>query len=183
MKVSPSSFHIEPGRSQIVLLEGSVPSQATPGGKYAVINVKAFPDQTGGSQSAGGVTFGIAINGLIELTVSKDKTIKTGTITGLSVQKPVSGKEQNISIMYNNTGNIHYNIKTTGMIMDGNKRVLANASSLSGIPIMPGAMRLINLSLVPKKELMPGTYDINATVGLEDGTILANKEELIEVKI
>ena len=181
LRISPSSFHIEPGGSQKVLLEGDVPSQAGPGGKYAVLNIRGSPNQTGIPKSTSGVNFVIAINGIVELMISKEKTVKTGTITKLGAQEPVLGTQQNISMMYNNTGNIQYNFKTNGALMDENKRVLANASTASGIPIMPGALRFINFSLMPKKELQPGTYDINATVRLDDGTVLASKETEFKV--
>lgn len=181
LRISPSRFHIEPGGNQKIILEGDIPSQASPGGKYAIVNIRSVPNQIGVSKSASGISFGMAINGIVELMISSDKAAKAGVITNLSVQKPTLAKQQNISITYNNTGNIHYNIKTSAVLTDENKKVLADANTTSSIPIMPGALRIIGLSLIPKKALGPGTYDINATVQLDNGTVLASNQTKLEI--
>jgi hypothetical protein len=124
----------------------------------------------------------MAINGIVELTVSGNKTTKSGEIKELRTQEPASGKQQNISVIFRNTGNIHYKVKILGSLVDQSDKVLANATATSSISIMPGALRMFNFSLIPKKELQPGTYDINATVRLEDGTVMASNETRFEVK-
>ena len=182
LNVSPAFFHIDSGSTQAIQLEGDIPSQASPGGRYALINVKGLIIQPNASKNKSGITFGMAINGIVELTVSGNKTTKSGEIKELRAQEPASGKQQNISVIFRNTGNIHYKVKILGALVDQSDKVLANATATSSIPIMPGALRMFNFSVLPNKELVAGTYDINATVRLEDGTVMASNETRFEVK-
>ncbi len=64
---------------------------------------------------------------------------------------------------------------TTGMVLTP-----VITESWDSVPmtnnIIPGAMRVIDLSLKPNEPLKPGEYSVSAEVRLENGTTLANKE-------
>jgi hypothetical protein len=109
--------------------------------------------------------------------------VKKGEITNLSVEEPVSGEQQSVSLLFRNTGNYHYSGFAKAELMDTNGTLLSNATTPVTISSMfPTFSRLFRLSLVPSSRLKPGTYQINATVNLEDGTILATKKTSFKIK-
>jgi len=59
--------------------------------------------------------------------------------------------------------------------------VLANATIPPFSSVLPGAARLLQLSLVPVQRLLPGTYNVEANVSLENGGMLASRSMQINV--
>ncbi len=171
LKVSPASFHLEPGGSKEVVLEGNIPSGVGEGGRYALVNIRSLP--TGN----GNVGMAVAIDVPVRLTIANTRLIKTGEITNLSIDKPISRKMQNVSLLFNNTGNYHYYAFAEADLMDAKGNILANSSTpLTASSIIPRTARLFKMELIPKQELRPGSYKINSTVRLKDGSMLATKE-------
>jgi hypothetical protein len=178
-KASPTHFHLNPGDNQTVQVDGSIPSNASPGGKYAIISVHSLPqNNTGGASGASIVT---AINTLVRLTITGGTLDKAGEIENLEVESPIAD-QQNLSLSYKNTGNIHYPVKVNAVLMNESEAILATASISSGSNIFPTATRTFELYLKPMKKLSPGKYEINATVTLEDNTTLATKEVQFQLK-
>lgn len=176
LSVSPASFHLEPGGSQRVLLEGEVPADVGAGGRYALVYIHSLP--TGG----GPVGIALAIDVPVLLTISGTQLVKTGEIMSLNVSEPVSGEPLSVSVVFKNTGNYHFKVFSEGVLKDEGGAVLAHASTtLTSSSIIPSCSRLFELSLSPSSELQPGTYYVRSTVSLEDGTILDGKEARFEI--
>lgn len=175
LKATPESFHLEPGESRKVLVEGSIPADARPGGRYAMINVHSLPIGNG--------TVGIivAVEVPVRLTVSGSGLTKTGSIEDLKLEKPLSSKQQNISLLFRNTGNLHFKAKADAVLKDKEGNVIASASTPLSFNIIPDASRLFQISVVPGKALKPGSYVINSTVRLDNGSVLATKEAQFKI--
>ena len=105
------------------------------------------------------------------------------TIVSKNLIRPVSAKQQNVSITFKNTGNFHYKASASAELFDANNSKLgSNSSELSFFSILPTYSKEFKLQLVPSQELKPGSYRINATVSLEDGTSLTSKELKFDIK-
>jgi hypothetical protein len=73
--------------------------------------------------------------------------------------------------------------KTTTASVHDSGSVLVNASVPMGYSnIIPLALRSVELTLTPEKELKPEAYHIEATVVHADGAILASKKKDFAVK-
>lgn len=181
LTVSPTSFLLQPGESQKVLLEGDVPSDIGSGTRYAMLQIKSIP--ISGNESSGGSTAIVGgINLPIIIEISGTDQIKSGEISELELKKPVSPGKQDLSIIFENTGNTHFKAMTKAVLMAENKSVLASASTpLSIASVFPGISRKLSLSITPDDELEPGKYSINATVCLADESVLASKEMEFEI--
>ncbi len=181
LKASPSSFHLEPGESQKVLVEGDIPEDVGPGGRYALISVHSLPTVGEDEGSEGSVGVAVAINALVRLTISGTEISRIGEITDIRAEDP-SEECQNISLIFKNTGNYHYKACAKASLKDKKGNLLTNSSSPVSSNIIPSAARIFSLSLTPEKDILPGTYSISAIVEEEDGTVLATKETEIEIK-
>lgn len=171
LNVSPASFHLEPGDSQEVVLEGDIPLNVGEGGRYALVNIRSLPI------GKGNVGMAVAVDVPVRLTIMNTRLIKTGEIMNLSIDKPISQQAQNVSLLFNNTGNYHYYAFAEAALMDEKGNILANASTpLTVSSIIPMTSRLFKMELVPRQELRRSSYKINVAVRLEDGTKLATKE-------
>jgi len=175
LNVSPTSFHLKPGESQKVLLEGYVPANVGDGGRYAIVYLHSLP------QGEGKIGVILAIDVPVLLTIQESPKIYNGEITNITLEKPVSGKSINVSIIYKNTGNYHYKALAEVLLMDEADNVLSrNATPLTFSSIIPSCSRIFKLSLSPNDTLMPGTYYVNSIVKLDNGTILDSKKEKLQ---
>lgn len=179
LTVSPQSFHLEPNSSQSVAVEANIPADAKAGGRYAIVSIHSAPQKGPGKSM---VSTQVAVNSLVAITVSGPDTKKAGEISNLTVNKPISAKQQNLSLIFNNTGNIHIKVLTEAVLKDIDGKALANASIPVTSNILPGAARLIEFSLKPESGLTEGNYTIDATVSLDDGTLLSTKSAQFEIK-
>jgi hypothetical protein len=176
LKATPASFHLEPGASQKVILEGSIPNDVGSGGRYALVGVHSQ------SMGEGNVGISVGVDVLVILNIAGTDLQKTGEITSLELLKPVTAEHQNVSLIFENTGNYHYKAYAEAVLSNNNGEVIANASTpLSFSSILPTMLREFKIPLSPERKLSPGRYNINASVSLEDGTELATKE--IDFKI
>jgi hypothetical protein len=177
LAVTPSSFHLEPGMKQAITFEGTVPSDAKAGGKYALVTIKSLPM----GKSTVGVS--LAINIPIELTITGDEPEETGEITSLTLADPATSQHQNVTAIFNNTGNYYYKMKSNAELKDDTGTVVASVDNpLYPLPLIPPNARRINFNLAPDKPLAPGEYTLTATVSLEDGTVLATKNTTVEIE-
>ena len=174
--VSPQSFHLDPGKSQEVTLEGDIPKDAGSGGRYALVKIHSLPTGNG--------TVGFAVGAYIpiRLTISKSEVMDRGEIVNLSLEEPVLAAKQKASFIFKNTGNHHYGAKAEAILEDKEGKTAANASVHLGLPLIPGNSRLTEIDLIPKTPLKPGTYIMNTTVSTENGIALATKEVSFEIK-
>jgi hypothetical protein len=178
LTVTPRNFHIEPNGTQELVVEARIPSDATPGGKYAMIGVHRTKDD---DQAKGSVRTEVAINTLILITVSEQSLQKVGEITSLTVDKNSAEKIEG-SLIFNNTGNVLFKIITEEILKDSSGGALGNVSVESESSILPGAARLMKFSLQPAIKPEPGIYTLTTTARLEDGTLLAEKSIQMEIK-
>lgn len=176
LNISPTSFHLDPGGSQKVILEGTVPESIGDGGRYALVTLKSAPL---GNKSVGVLT---EIQVPVALTISGSNLIKTGEITGLKVDEPPLATMQNVSLTFKNTGNIHYKALAEADLKDRYGKVLANGTSRSGSSINPESSRLLEIKLIPASRLDRGAYMVSAQAKLDDGTVLATREARFEIK-
>ena len=176
LKASPDSFHLDPGKSQKVMLKGDIPSDVGSGGRYALINIHSLPM---GNKSVDVV---LAVEVPIRLTINGSDIINKGEIESLDLVEPVSSKEQKLSLILKNTGNHHYRPMAKTVIEDQDGTIVANASSPSVYTLLPNYSRLIKIDITPEPPLKPGAYTVNATVNMDDGTVLANKKMPLEIK-
>ncbi len=181
LKASPSRFHLGPGESQKILVEGDVPEDVGAGGRYALISIHSLLPDAGDDSSEGMVGVAVAINSLVRLTISGSELLQTGEIVNLSVEGPSSAQSQNISLVFKNTGNYHYKALAEATLKDAEGSVLASSVSDLSSNIIPCASRIFRVSLLPEKDLLPGTYRIAVAVKQEDGGILATEEKKISV--
>lgn len=172
LNISPAQFHLEPGDKKQLTFEGTIPQNVGEGGRYAIIQVESAP--TG----KGTVGIALALEIPVKLSINNTNHIKTGNITSLEIAKPISGKKQDLTLKFQNTGNYHYKATAEAVIKDDSSSILANASTPLGYSnIIPLAVRSATLTLTPEKELKPGTYHIEASVVRDDGVIVASKNE------
>ena len=108
--------------------------------------------------------------------------LQTAEITDLSVEKPISPRQQNVTMTLKNTGNFHYKPDIELAIKDKNGNTLANDTLVTNSSIIPPFSHNFRLSLKPENGLEPGKYLISARVSLKDGTKIASKEMEIEIK-
>jgi hypothetical protein len=171
LNITPNEFNLEPGGTQKFLLNVDVPRNIGKGGMYALVNIYSPPI------SMGILSVVIAIDVPVVLTIAGTEQIKKGEIVDLEISKPVSIEQQNVSVILKNTGNYHYKAFVEAVLRDKMGKILANASlPVSLTSILPFTLRMFDLSLVPRIPLDPGTYYVNATVRLENSTIIANRE-------
>jgi P pilus assembly chaperone PapD len=176
LKVSPNSFHLDPGKSQDVKLEGDIPKDVGSGGRYAIVKIYTVPPN--GNKS---VKISLAVNVRVLLTISGSNILNTGEIENFSLKEPVSAEKQTLSLILKNTGNHHYKAMVEAVVKDKEGDLVANASA-QGWDLLPTYAELFSVALNPKTPLKPGMYNANATIKMEDGTLLAAKEAQFEIK-
>ena len=179
-KISPSSFHLNPGESATVQVDGDIPNDAAPGGKYAIIQVHSMPQNSSDIKKSG-VSILSAINTLVRITITGGTLQETGEISNMKIEAENSD-QLNLNMSFKNMGNIHYHVIADVFLKNAEGTVLGNMSQASGSNIFPTATRIFKLSLKPNEKLAPGKYTISSTVSLEDGTVLASKDKEFEIK-
>jgi len=176
LTVTPASFRLEPGQEQTLTVQGDIPSDVGAGGRYAIVNIHTKPIGNGT------VGISLAINIPVRLGIVGTERIMTGEIEDISLEKPVSPIRQNATLEFKNTGNYHYQVKMDATMSNEEGTVLATVSQpVSYSPVLPTSARIIDFSFLPDKALVPGNYNIHASVTLEDGTPLASKEITFKV--
>ena len=171
INVSPSYFHLEPGRSQDITISGVLPTEIKGGGRYAAIYAES------NSMEKGNMKVKLAAQIPVIITVLGDEINYSGEISNFLIDHPALTKQQNISFLFTNTGNCHYKVKIESVLKDKAGTILANTSEpLSFDPVLPLFSKLLKTSRVLKKKLNPGAYYVDVKVRLEDDTILASKE-------
>jgi hypothetical protein len=173
--IDNSSVHVEPGTGMIVNAKISIPKNAGPGGRYALIYVQALPGK--------GKSITTAVLIPVMITVSGTTPAESGSITDLSVNDVTIGQPITIMTTLKNTGNYHYyHTVNTVTVSDGNGKIIGNVSNEpSSYAIIPG--NTVQYSATPEiRDLPLGTYTVTSSVLLEDGRVLDEKSEKFEVK-
>jgi hypothetical protein len=174
LTAEPHRFHIEQGGTEKVMLKGIVPKDVGSGGRYALINIYSLPGKVK-EDAENSVGISVAVSALARLTIAGTDQVRRGEIEDANMSG-ISRKHQNLSILFQNTGNCHFKVTAEAILKDRNGNILDVSISPVSSNILPGARRLFLLSLTPEKVLEPGSYLINATAKCENGTLLASKE-------
>jgi hypothetical protein len=175
LKATPESFHLEPGESKSVVIDGTIPTDAAVGGRYAIVNIlSARPSNTS-------VGINVAVNIPVRITVDGIGILDAGEISNLTLHEPISGKEQDVSFIFKNTGNHHYKFLAEATVKDSSDRIVANTTAKQAARSVPNYSRRIELKLIPAESLPAGTYNLKIAVKTDNGTILASKETTFEI--
>jgi hypothetical protein len=162
MAVSPSSFHLEPGNSQIITVVAKIPAGIGDGGRYSIIFIHTAPE--------GAMVATIsAIAARVLLTIDGSELIHNSEITPVDL-KP--GKPLEALVTVANNGNHHYKPHIQGSLRKGNK-ILATASLDADWPVIPGYSRQLKLSFVSVELLPPDNYVVDIEVRDDSGTAVA----------
>lgn len=170
LKATPAYFHLEPGESQKVTVDSVIPENSRAEGRYALINIHSLPI------GKGTVGIIVAVEVPVRLTISGPGLKKAGKIEDLRLEEPNSLGLQNISLILRNTGNCHYKARANIVLKDIKGNIVADASTPMSSNIIPGAQKIFQISIASKKEPTPGACLANATVRLDNGSILDTLE-------
>jgi hypothetical protein len=176
LSVEPTSFDLEPGERWTLNLTGIVPEDVGEGGRYALVTIKTAPKE---SENAS-VMIITAIQVPILLTIKDSDLEMTGEISGLVAS--MADGNVSVDLLLENTGNVHYKPFVGANLLNEDDEVVASVvPAETRRSILPTGSRLVSMTLVPEAELEPGTYTVEATVALDDGTVLDTAETTIEV--
>jgi hypothetical protein len=176
--VNNSLFHLDPGKSQDITATISVPSDVGEGGRYAIIYI--HQQQPAGSGSTGSIS---AFNIPVLLTVKGSTPVHTGKITSLITGEVVSGEAVDIFTMFQNTGNHHYKVKGVAIVKNAEGQTLDTIYvPVTDSPVLPGTLRELKATFIPKGELATEDYTISSEVMLEDGSLLDEASSTLKVE-
>jgi hypothetical protein len=170
-----SSFHLEPGTAKSINAKISVPANAGPGGRYALIYIHALPGK--------GQSFTTAVLVPVLITITGTTPTVTGSITNLSVGEVTAGQPITVTTTLKNTGNYHYyHTVNTVTVSDANNNPFGNFSTQPSIyAVIPG--NTVQYTVTPKLQNLPaGNYTVDSKVLLEGGTVLDEKNTTLSVK-
>ncbi len=169
-----NALHLEPGTVATVKAKISIPGNAAPGGRYALIYIHALPGK--------GKSFTTAVLVPVLITIPGTTPIETGSIINLSVSDVTIGQPISITTTFKNTGNYHYyhNVNTV-TVYNGNGNVIGNFSTQPSVyAIIPG--NTVQYSATPEIQNLPvGTYMANSKILLDGGKVLDEKSTTFTV--
>jgi hypothetical protein len=176
ISIDRPSFHLDPDTSKTITATISVPADAGPGGRYAIISIHSQPN------TAGSALVVAAINIPVMITIDSPGQIQTGMITDLKTGDIIAGQPLAIITSFKNTGNIHYaNTVNHVQVTDSSGEQIAGLSTDPTIfSIIPG--NTVDYVVNLKTALSPGTYTMTSNITLKDGTLLDSKTSSFEVK-
>lgn len=165
LAVSPASFHLEPGKAQIITITSKIPSGIGNGGRYAIVFIHTAP--TGGA--IGTIS---AVAARVLLTISGSKLDTTSQITGVSLAKATSQEPAGVTFTVANNGNYHFKPQLQATLRNGDKVVATTAVVAPGWPIIPGYSRQFKLDFTGAAPLPAGTYQVDVEVKDESGNLI-----------
>ena len=176
--VDKSSFHLEPGASQNVTATIQIPSDIGAGGRYSIIKI-ATQAKPGGA----GISFIMAANVPVYLTVRGSQLMHTGKIMAVSTEEPVSGQPIEISTTFQNTGNHNFKVKGDVTVSSARGETVGTIPlTLTRSSVVPTMSLQLKASFIPKKRLPVGVYAVKSTVMLDDGTVLDEAQGSFQLK-
>ncbi|MEI7433399.1 MAG: hypothetical protein WCJ93_04020 [Methanomicrobiales archaeon] len=170
-----NTLHLEPGTTQNINANITLPKNVGAGGRYAIIYIHALP--------GAGKSFTTAVIVPVLITDSGTALVETGSITNLDVSDVTIGQPITVTTTLQNTGNYHY-YRTVNevLVTDASGNTIAtNSTPPSVYAIIPG--NTVGFIIQPDIKNLPlGTYTVNSKVLLEDGRVLDNKTTTFAVK-
>lgn len=175
ISLDKNTVHIEPGTTQTINANITLPKNVGAGGRYAIIYIHALPGK--------GKSFTTAVMVPVLITDTGTALTETGSITKLEVGDVTIGQPITVTTSLKNTGNYHYYRTVNEVIVaDTNGNILAdNSTPPSAYAVIPG--NTVGFTINPDLKNLPlGTYTVNSKVLLEDGRVLDNKTTTFAVK-
>jgi len=169
-EVSPASFTLEPGKPISVILEGDVPGDVGPGGRYAMVYFHTAPQ---GNETIG---FTTAIIVPIYLTINGTDILRTGEIASVEVSN-----DGVLSGSFENTGNHYIRLSVEALLKDEDGNVVRNVSS-QRVTSLPSIPIIFGINLDPDSDLSSGQYVVEVKMVSKDGTILDSEDKTFEVR-
>ncbi len=174
IKFAPAEFHLNPGETQQIKVNVSIPA-GNGGGRYAVLLAV-----TNSSAGNSGITSVTRLGIPIRLIISPSELTEKGSAKLLAVSGVEAGKPISVTTSYYNQGNVHYKVQSRLIITDARGDVIGKVLSQSGL-VLPGYSRDLVASWIPENDLPTGIYNINASVVDEDGKLLSEAAGTLEV--
>jgi hypothetical protein len=165
LKVSPTGFHLEPGKSQIITVTANVPAGISNGGRYAIVYIHTAP-------TGNGVGVISAVAARVLLTIPGSNLDTTSQITGVTLIKSVAQQPAGISFTVANNGNYHFKPQIQATVRSGDKVVATTELVAPGWPIIPGYSRQFKLDLAGTSPLPAGMYQVDVEVKDESGALI-----------
>lgn len=172
LRVSPSEFRLEPGQSQIVMVEGDLPIDIGSGGRYALVTIYGLPLDRADENQESSVGLAVAVTSILRIIVSGTTLDRSGTIESVEVGELPAPGLCNVSLVFNNAGNCHFKALARCQAIGDEDAVLAESSSQLSSNIIPGASRRFRLNLAAENRSISEIRAIEVAVETEDGTIL-----------
>ncbi len=166
LDVSPATFHLEPGKSQVITINSKIPAGIGNGGRYAIVFIH--------TAATGGGTVGVvsAVAARVLLTVSGSKLDTTSQITQVSLVKSAPLQPAGVTVTVANNGNHHFKPQIQATVRNGNSVVATTSVVAPGWPIIPGYSRQFTLDLTGPVPLAAGTYQVDIEVKDESGNLI-----------
>jgi hypothetical protein len=169
------SFRLEPGGSQPVSVTFTLPADAGPDPRYAIIFIASEPVSTGTA-----VANIIAASVPVVITPAGAEIRHTGTISDLKVNAGNAGEPLEIVATVKNTGNHHYRALSQAVLLDASGQTVATVTSppasTSIIPTYTQQLKATYAALDRPEGLPAGNYTASVKATLEDGTLLDSRE-------
>lgn len=173
-QIDRPAFQLQPGAEEKVTLSIEMPDNAGPGGRYAIIGIRARRLDEGGLGTVAVVQVPVL------LTVSRTELVHTGRINSLVVGNIAAGQPVTVSTVVANTGNHHYKASNEVTLSDSDGRLIARASApLTQTQIIPLTSNLFEASFSTSDlpvGLPEGAYQIESRVIAEDGRLIDSEE-------
>jgi len=162
------SFNLAPGASQEVQVTISIPSNATPGERYACVYIYSQPGGEG--------NVGVIVSSVIPIIINIPgyTAEKTGQITDLTVPQATTANPIVIDTTFENTGNVRLPVQDNVTITDSSGKTVSQVvTPVTSPSVLPTLIRLFTVSsatLVNNNGLAPGQYSAQSVVILKDGS-------------
>jgi hypothetical protein len=171
LSVSPSSFHLELGASQVITVTAKIGPGIGDGGRYGAVFIHTAP-------KGDAVATVAAVAAGVLLTIHGSALIHTSEITTLVL--PDGGGALDTLVTIGNTGNHHYKPTVRGEIVTED-RVVATAVLKSDWPMIPGYDRQFKLKFEPTETMQPGRYEVRVKVADDSGSVVASRSAGLEL--
>jgi hypothetical protein len=174
--INPSTVHLKPGERAEVTATITIPPGTRDGGRYAIILV-----HPSASASGAPAAFATAVAIPVFLTLKSGTVTESGEISAFEPFSAEAGKSFRIITLFRNTGNYHYyGVVNNVTIIDslGNSVAAATTEPFSRAIVPSQSVKFSNTF---DSGLPQGAYRVTSRVEKQDGTLLDEKSEVLQI--